>query len=100
MGVVPELTVEWREHEGDRISTPSLRRAAGIESFIAKHGAVMPPVNRRDLTAVALGIRWRNAGSLIDRLRMAAKLLRLLGLREAIGRRLRTTRRRPIEVGS
>ena len=99
-GVVPELTVEWREHEGDRISTPSLRRAAGIESFIAKHGAVMPPVNRRDLTAVALGIRWRNAGSLIDRLRMAAKLLRLLGLREAIGRRLRTTRRRPIEVGS
>jgi glycosyltransferase involved in cell wall biosynthesis len=26
--VVPEMTVEWREHEGDRISTPSLRRAA------------------------------------------------------------------------
>ena len=99
-GVVPELTVEWREHEGDRISTPSLRRAAGIESFIAKHGAVMPPVNRRDLTAVALGIRWRNAGSLIGRLKMAAKLLRLLGLREAIGRRLKATRRRPIEVGS
>jgi glycosyltransferase involved in cell wall biosynthesis len=99
-GVVPELTVEWREHEGDRISTPSLRRAAGIESFIAKHGAVMPPVNRRDLTAVALGIRWRNAGSLIGRLRMAAKLLRLLGLREAIGRRVKATRRRPIEVGS
>jgi len=99
-GVVPELTVEWREHEGDRISTPSLRRAAGIENFIAKHGGVMPPVNRRDLTAVALGIRWRNAGSLIGRLRMAAKLLRLLGLREAIGRRLKATRRRPIEVGS
>jgi glycosyltransferase involved in cell wall biosynthesis len=98
-GVVPELTVEWREHEGARISTPSLRRAAGIENFIAKHGAIMPPVNRRDLTAIALGIRWRNAGSFIGRLTVAAKLLRLLGLREAIGRRLRTTRRRAIEVG-
>lgn len=97
-GVVPELTVEWREHEGARISTPSLRRAAGIESFIAKHGNTMPPVNRRDLTAIALGIRWRNAGSIIGRLRVAAKLLRLLGLREAIGRRLKTTRRRAIEV--
>jgi glycosyltransferase involved in cell wall biosynthesis len=98
--VVPELTVEWREHQGDRISTPSLRRAAGIETFIAKHGHAMPEVNRRDLTAVALGIRWRNAGSLVGRLRMAAKLLRLLGLREAVGRRLKTTRRRAIEVGS
>ncbi len=98
-GVVPEMTVEWREHEGDRISTPSLRRAAGIESFIAKHGHTMPPLNRRDLTAVALGIRWRNAGSIVGRLKVAAKLLRLLGLREALGRRLKATRRRAIEVG-
>jgi GT2 family glycosyltransferase len=96
--VVPELTVEWREHEGDRISTPSLRRAAGIENFVAKHGHIMPPVNRRDLTAVALGIRWRNAESIVGRLMMAAKLLRLLGLREALGRRLKATRRRAIEV--
>lgn len=96
--VVPEMTVEWREHEGDRISTPSLRRAAGIESFIAKHGAAMPPINRRDLTAVALGIRWRNAKSVFGRVAVAAKLLRLLGLREALGRRLKTTRRRAIEV--
>lgn len=96
--VVPEMTVEWREHEGDRISTPSLRRAAGIESFIAKHGAAMPPLNRRDLTAVALGIRWRNARSVFGRLAVAAKLLRLLGLREALGRRLKATRRRAIEV--
>lgn len=98
--VVPELTVEWREHEGDRISTPSLRRAAGIESFIAKHGAAMPAINRRDLTAVALGIRWRNAPSLLGRAMLAAKLVRLLGLREALGRRLTTARRRMVEVGS
>ena len=97
-GVVKNLTVEWREHDGDRISTPSLRRAAGIETFIAKHAAVMPPVSRRDLTAVALGIRWRNAGSVIGRLVWAAKLVRLLGLREAIGRRLGMNRKRVIEV--
>jgi glycosyltransferase involved in cell wall biosynthesis len=96
--VVQDLTVEWREHEGDRISTPSLRRAAGIEAFIAKHAAAMPPVNRRDLTADALGIRWRNAGSLTGRLLWAARLVRLLGVREAIGRRLRASRKRVIEV--
>ena len=95
---VKELTVEWREHEGDRISTPSLRRAAGIETFIAKHAAIMPPLNRRDLTAVALGIRWRNAGSLVRRVMWAAKLVRLLGVREALGRRLGMTRKRVIEV--
>jgi len=97
-GVVQDLTVEWREHEGDRISTPTLRRAAGIESFIAKHGAAMPPLNRRDLMAMALGIRRRNAASALGRLMLAAKLLRLLGLREALGRRLGMTRKRAIEV--
>ena len=96
--VVQDLTVEWREHEGDRISTPTLRRAAGIESFIAKHGTAMPSINRRDLMAIALGIRWRNAGSAVGRLMLAAKLLRLLGLREAVGRRLGMTRRGAIEV--
>ena len=95
---VKELTVEWREHEGERISTPSLRRAAGIETFIAKHAAAMPPLNRRDLTAVALGIRWRNAGTMIGRLLWAARLVRLLGLRETVGRRLGTTKKRVIEV--
>lgn len=96
--VVKDLTVEWREHEGDRISTPSLRRAAGIEAFIAKHASAMPALSRRDLTAVALGIRWRNAGTLVARLHWAAKLVRLLGLREALGRRLGLTRKRVIEV--
>jgi glycosyltransferase involved in cell wall biosynthesis len=97
-GVVQELTVEWREHEGDRISTPTLRRAAGIESFIAKHDADMPALNRRDLMALALGIRRRNAGSVFSRLMLAAKLLRLLGPREALGRRLGAARRRTVEV--
>jgi glycosyltransferase involved in cell wall biosynthesis len=92
-GVVPEPTVEWREHEGDRISTPTLRRAAGIEAFVAKHAATMPPLKRRNLTADALGIRWRNAGSFPARIALMAKLLRLLGPREAIGRRFGVSKR-------
>jgi hypothetical protein len=96
--VVPDLTVEWREHAGDRLSTPTLRRAAGIEGFVAKHAAAMPALNRRNLIADALGIRRRNARSPLARVVLAAKLLRLLGLREALERRLRPTRRRPIEA--
>ena len=59
----------------------------------------MPSLNRRDLMADALGIRWRNAGTVVGRIVLAAQLLRLLGLREAIGRRLRFNRRRTIEAG-
>lgn len=97
--VAPELTVEWREHAGDRISTPTLRRALGIEAFVFKHSAAMPPLNRRNLLADALGIRRRNARTLADRIILAARLLRLLGLRESIGRRLRPQRRRTVEAG-
>ncbi|HWA47602.1 MAG TPA: glycosyltransferase family A protein [Dongiaceae bacterium] len=90
--VVEELLVEWREHMGDRISTPTLRRAIGIEAFVAKHQAALPPLHRRNLMADALGIRRRNAESLFGRAVLAAQLLRLLGFREAIGRRLRPAR--------
>ncbi|HEY1386021.1 MAG TPA: glycosyltransferase family A protein [Dongiaceae bacterium] len=92
-GVVPEATVEWREHEGDRLSTPTLHRAAGIETFVAKHAATMPPLSQRNLMADALGIRWRNAASFPARIALMSKLLRLLGLREAIGRRLGISKR-------
>ena len=92
--------VEWREHGGDRISTPTLRRAAGIETFIAKHVATMPKLNRRNLMADALGIRRRNAGSVLGRVVLAARLLRLLGLREAIGRRIHPGRGRAFEAGA
>lgn len=96
--IQPEPLVEWREHAGERISTPSLRRALGIEAFVAKHAA-MPPLHRRNLTADALGIRRRNAASFTGRLVLAARLLRLLGPREAITRRI-GERRRPTEAGA
>ncbi len=95
---VAELLVEWREHGGDRISTPTLRRAVGIETFIAKHEAAMSPIQRRNLMADALGIRRRNATSVLDRAVLAIRLLHLLGPREALGRRLRPARTRMIEA--
>lgn len=97
--VQPEPLVEWREHAGDRISTPTLRRARGIESFIAKHAAAMSPTDRRNLMADALGIRRRNAASPIGRVVLAARLLHLLGLREAVARRFRPDRRRALPAG-
>jgi glycosyltransferase involved in cell wall biosynthesis len=96
---VAELLVEWREHGGDRISTPTLRRAIGIETFIAKHEAHLSPIQRRNLMADALGIRRRNASSIVDRAVLAARLLHLLGPREAIGRRLRPARAGMLEAG-
>lgn len=97
--VLEQPLVEWREHAGDRISTPTLRRARGIETFVAKHAGAMPAVNRRNLTADALGIRRRNAESILGRFVLAARLLCLLGVREAVNRRLRPGRRPAFEAG-
>jgi len=99
-GTVSELTVEWREHAGERIARSTLPHADEIERFVAKHAAAMMPDDRRDLMAVALDIRRRNARSMFARLVLAAKLVRLLGLREAFGRRLGPHERRLIEANS
>lgn len=66
--VEPSLLTEWREHTGERISTPSVRRARGIERFVRKHRAVLPPATRLELTATALSIRRRNPAPPAERL--------------------------------
>lgn len=86
--VEPKTNAEWHEHKGPRVSTPTVRHAEGIERFIAKHSADMPAINRRDLQATALGIRRRVTTSRLDRIRLAVKLIRLIGLRETMKRRL------------
>jgi glycosyltransferase involved in cell wall biosynthesis len=86
--VVPETNAEWREHEGARLSALTLRHAEGIERFIAKHTAAMPATSRRNLQANALGIRRRVATSPLHRIWLAVKLVRLLGVRETVKRRL------------
>lgn len=72
--VVPEPLVEWRDHDGPRIATPSPRRAEGIEAFLRRYASELPPAMRRELRTTALGIRRRHAG---QRWRYAALSLAL-----------------------
>jgi len=84
--VVTETNAEWREHEETRLSALTLRHVEGVELFIAKHSAAMPAVSRRNLQARALGIRRRITTSRVDRIRLAVKLMRLLGVQESLKR--------------
>jgi glycosyltransferase involved in cell wall biosynthesis len=90
--VVDDLLVEWREHEGERISTPTTRRASGIEAFIAKHRGSMSERQHANLASEALGIRRRRSDSLVEKCRHALALIHLLGLREVVRRRLARVR--------
>lgn len=55
--VVHDPLVLWRDHAGDRIATPTARRADGIDIFLARYGRELPPAMRRELRTTALGIR-------------------------------------------
>jgi glycosyltransferase involved in cell wall biosynthesis len=59
--VIAEPLVDWRDHSGDRIATPSLKRADGIDKFLARYGRELPPAMRRELRTTALGIRRKCA---------------------------------------
>lgn len=94
---VPDLLAEWREHPGDRLSTLSDRRAAGIEAFLAKHRGSVDRRQRRDLQSLADGIRRRTASTRRARgvatLRLARTLGPVEGTRRLLlpGRASRTT---------
>lgn len=59
--VVKEPLVEWRDHGGERIATPSIRRADGIDRFLERYGSDLAPAMRRELQTTALGIRRKYA---------------------------------------
>ncbi|MDX3908898.1 MAG: glycosyltransferase family A protein [Sphingobium sp.] len=59
--VVGEPLVVWRDHSGDRIATPSPKRADGIDKFLARYGHELPAAMRRELRTTALGIRRKCA---------------------------------------
>ncbi|MGK2909941.1 MAG: glycosyltransferase family 2 protein [Sphingobium sp.] len=59
--VVKEPLVEWRDHGGERIATPSIRRADGIDRFLERYGNDLAPAMRRELQTTALGIRRKYA---------------------------------------
>jgi GT2 family glycosyltransferase len=85
--VVDDLLVEWRDYGEDRISTPTERRARGIEAFITKHRAALSKRQYIALARQALGIRRRQSATALGRLYHTVKLLRTVGLGEAIQRR-------------
>lgn len=77
--VDPEPLAEWRFHPGDRIATPSLRRAAGIGFFLDRHGKRMSRVVWRDLETTMLGIRRIHTKSRFEKLKLSVQLIRAHG---------------------
>jgi glycosyltransferase involved in cell wall biosynthesis len=84
--VLPDVLVEWREHPGDRITKPSLRRASGLEFFVQKHRAQLPAALQQELLAMALGIRRRHTTGLLQKAALAVQLARVIGFGEAAKR--------------
>jgi plasmid stability protein len=67
--------VEWRTHPGERLATPSPKRAEGLEAFVARHGHSMPAEARRRIQVMTLGIRRRHATTAASRLGLSLRLL-------------------------
>jgi glycosyltransferase involved in cell wall biosynthesis len=90
--VVREPLVEWRDHGGDRISsTPSLRRAEGIDIFVSRYRNSMSAEVYREMRTTSLGIRRRNAGDIASRVGLAVQLAFAhtpMGLLKRLGKRL------------
>lgn len=77
--VDPEPLAEWRFHPGDRIATPSLRRANGIGFFLNRHGKRMSKQVWRDLETTMLGIRRIHTTNRFEKLTLSAQLIRAHG---------------------
>jgi glycosyltransferase involved in cell wall biosynthesis len=84
--VVAEPLAEWREHGGERIATPSLGRAAGIEAFLDRYERDLPGWMRRELRTTALGIRRRHATATASYLGLSIRLALAHGPRAALSR--------------
>ena len=78
--------VEWRTHAGERIATPSPKRAEGLEAFLERYGHAMPAETRRRIQVMALGIRRRHATTAGVRLGLSLRLLRAHGPAGAVRR--------------
>ncbi|MCC2979788.1 glycosyltransferase family 2 protein [Sphingomonas sp. IC4-52] len=86
--VVPAPLAHWREHTGERIATPSLRRADGIARFMDRHGRGLPRAMRRELRTTILGIRRAHADARWRYLELSVALALAHGPREAFARLL------------
>jgi glycosyltransferase involved in cell wall biosynthesis len=89
--VVRAPLAHWREHPGERIATPSLRRADGIGRFLSRHGTGLPAAMRRELRTTALGIRRAHTRERWRYLALSVALALAHGPKESV---LRLTNRR------
>ncbi|SEJ42683.1 Glycosyl transferase family 2 [Sphingomonas sp. OV641] len=84
--VVPLPLAHWREHPGERIATPSLRRADGLSRFLARHGCGLPHAMRRELRTTMLGIRRAHVDARWRYLELSVALALAHGPRESLSR--------------
>jgi glycosyltransferase involved in cell wall biosynthesis len=91
--VVDTGLVEWRFHPGERIATPSVRRAAGLDHFLAKYGDRMAPETYRDFKTTALGIRRKHAQRWPEYALLSLKLAQAHGILRTLSRFSNTLRR-------
>ncbi|MBV9528931.1 MAG: glycosyltransferase family 2 protein [Sphingomonas sp.] len=78
--VVNQPLVCWNEHPGERITTPTLRRAEGIDRFLGVYGADMRFHVRAYFLRIAYGIRKANEASRIGRMHLTSRMLRSAGI--------------------
>jgi glycosyltransferase involved in cell wall biosynthesis len=78
--VCPAGLAEWRFHPGERIATPSLRRADGLLFFLQRYGHRMPRHVYRNFKTTELGIRRAHAARLGSRLQISFELMVQHGL--------------------
>jgi glycosyltransferase involved in cell wall biosynthesis len=78
--VVQEPLVRWIEHSGARITTPTLRRADGIDRFLSIYGPEMRFDVRAYFLRLAYGIRKENERSRWHRLALTWRMMARAGL--------------------
>lgn len=85
--------VYWQHHEGVRIASETLRRAAGLEDFVRRYNHSMPVKLKVELLSVASKIRRKRAHTKRERLSIYLHYLAKVGpaaaLTHAIRHRLR-----------
>lgn len=91
--VVPEPLAIWRDHAGERIASPTLKRADGIDTFLKRYGTELPRAMRRELRTTALGIRRKCAARSLRYFELSVALAWAHGPAAAIARLQKAPRR-------
>lgn len=79
--VVEDPLVEWRQHEGERIGSRSLKRAQGLEFFVDRYARYMPPELIAELRATAASIRREHSESWAGYVEHSLTIARVRGIK-------------------